>query len=111
MTTTLEKPKLNADELIALAKLKAELSINLAAIAPYRALIGKILQPSEILTPEECDVVLSKEFPRAINKLAESSAKVAQWYEAHGDFSCEDAIAFLGLPQPILEAATEDISE
>lgn len=90
-----------AQKLIELAKLKAELSTSFYAIETYRSLIAKIISPTELLSEEECQQANSKEFAKAVTGMAIASAKVSQW---HQDNKKEDAIAFLEPKRTIQEA-------
>lgn len=86
-----------AQKIIELGKLKAELSTSFRALEQYHQLIEKLLQPTELLAEEECQVVLSKEFSKAVTGFAQASSKVRQWHEVNNP---EEVTAFL-LPHTI----------
>lgn len=91
-----------AQKIIELGKLKAELSTSFRALEQYHQLIEKLLQPTELLDEEECQVVLSKEFSKAVSGFAQASSKVRQWHEVNNP---EETIAFL-LPR-VTESPTK----
>jgi hypothetical protein len=85
-----------AQKILDLGILKASLSSSFRTIdGQYRAIIEKILNPTELLSEEECQVVLSKDFSKALGSFAQASSKITQW---HRENKVEDAIAFL-LPE------------
>lgn len=108
MTETIQDPILEqANKIIELGKLKAELSTSFRALEQYHPVIKKLLNPTELLTEEECQIVLSKEFSKAVTGFAQSSSKTRQWHEVNNS---EEAIGFLTANDVIQPEAKRDFA-
>ena len=95
-----------AQKILDLGILKAALSNNFRIIdGQYRGVIEKILSPTELLTEDECQVVNSKDFSKALGSFAQASSKIRQW---HRENTVEDAISFL-LPKKAIQQTDSTI--
>ncbi len=93
-------PEDQAKSLIELSKLKVEASRAYRAVDQYQELLVKILKANELLTEEECEIVVSKDFPKAITSIVNASVKLSNWYKENDS---KDAIAFLSLSPAVVE--------
>lgn len=101
-------PEDQAKSLNTLAKLKVEASRAYRLLEQYQALLDKILKPGELLTEDECEIVTSKEFPKAITSMANASVKLSGWYKENDS---KDAIAFLSLNPSSVEEVEVSATE
>ena len=65
-------------KLIEIVHITAELSNAFRSFEKYQVIIDKVLNPGELLTEEECQIALSKEFVQNVARLATLSAKKSQ---------------------------------
>ena len=70
-------------KIVEIVQITAELSNVFRSFEKYRVIIDKVLTPGELLTEEECQIALSKEFAQDVAKLATLSAKKSQWHHDH----------------------------